>query len=266
MRRMQRYNCIVVFSPDSNNSQSLIWSLIIATSQRWNIQNGKTMKRAVIFDMYETLITHYQSPLYFGKQMAEDAGIPEDIFQSLWHSTEDERSVGKLTFELVLERILRVNHCYSEALLKRIVDKRIATKEECFRHLHSEIIPMLSALKEKGYLIGLISNCFSEEAEVIRRSELFSYFDAIFLSYEQGIQKPDEEIFKRCMDGLSVKAEECIYVGDGGSNELETSRKLGMKTIQAAWYLQEGTSQPSKRKHDFLQAENPLNIINVFLE
>jgi putative hydrolase of the HAD superfamily len=60
------------------------------------------------------------------------------------------------------------------------------------------------------------------------------------------------------MCSLSVKSEECMYVGDGGSEELETARKLGMKAIQAAWYLQEGTTQPAKRKHDFLQIENHL--------
>jgi putative hydrolase of the HAD superfamily len=212
--------------------------------------------------MFETLITHYDGPLYFGVQMAEDAGISEDKFQSLWRPTEHKRSVGKLTVEVVLEMILRENHCYSETLLKEIVDKRIESKEECFRHLHSEIIPMLSTLKNRGFLVGLISNCFSEEANVIRRSELFSYFDAVYLSYEQGIQKPDEEIFRRCMDGFSVKAEECIYAGDGGCNELETARKLGMKAVQATWYLKEGTTQPSKRKHDFFQIENPLDMVN----
>ncbi len=220
------------------------------------------MRRAVIFDMYETLITHYHSPLYFGAEMAEDAGIPTDIFQSLWRATESERSIGKVTLEAVLESILRENDCYSEILLKKIVEKRIATKEDCFNHLHSEIIPMLSALKNKGFLLGLISNCFSEEAAVIRRSELFPYFDAVYLSYEQGIQKPEEEIFQRCMDHLSVEAERCIYIGDGGSNELETARKLGMKAAQAVWYLKEGPSQPAKRMHDFFQIENPLELLN----
>lgn len=220
------------------------------------------MIRAVVFDMFETLITHYNSPQYFGVQMAEDAGIPEDKFQALWRPTELERTIGKLTLEEVLEIILRENHCYSESLLKKIVEKRIAAKEECFRHLHSEIIPMLSTLKKEGLLIGLISNCFSEEAYVIRRSKLFPYFEAVYLSYEQKIQKPEEEIFIRCMDSLSVKAEQCIYVGDGGSNELETARKLGMKAVQAAWYLKEGTTQPSKRKHDFIQMEKPLDVLN----
>ena len=41
------------------------------------------MIKAVIFDMYETLITLFDSPLYFGTQMAEDAGIPEEKFQKI---------------------------------------------------------------------------------------------------------------------------------------------------------------------------------------
>ena len=36
-----------------------------------------------------------------------------------------------------------------------------------------------------------------------------------------------------------------------------------MRTIQATWYLQEGISQPSKRKHDFLQVDKPFDIINI---
>jgi putative hydrolase of the HAD superfamily len=218
--------------------------------------------RAVIFDMFETLITHYRSPLYFGTQMAKDTGIPEDRFQALWHPTEYERTIGNLTLEKTLEIILKENHCYSETLLNKIVEKRITAKKECFQHLHSEIIPLLTTLKKRGFLIGLISNCFSEEAEVIRNSELLPYFDAIYLSYEQGVQKPEVEIFRRCMDGLSVKAAECLYVGDGGSEELETARKLGMVAVQAAWYLQEGTTQPSKRKHDFFQLEKPFDVLN----
>ena len=45
------------------------------------------MIRAVIFDMYETLITHYRCPLYFSSQMAADAGIPAVDFQLLWYAT-----------------------------------------------------------------------------------------------------------------------------------------------------------------------------------
>lgn len=212
------------------------------------------MIKAVIFDMYETLITHYRCPLYFSPQMASDAGIPLEKFQEIWKPTDGERSTGKLTFEETIERILKENHCYSEEIFQTIVTKRAATKEECFRHLHPEIIPLLETLKEKGILIGLISNCFSEEAKVIRKSVLFPYFDAPYLSYEQGVQKPDVTIFKRCMDELAVKPEECLYVGDGGSFELETAEKLGMHALQAVWYL-------PQEKREFVQLENPLDVL-----
>lgn len=219
------------------------------------------MIKAVIFDMYETLITHFSSPLYFGRQMAYDAGISEEKFQYIWSPSEEDRTIGKKTFEDVIEAILRENECYSMQLLNTIVEKRMDSKRECFNHLHAEIIPLLEMLKKKGLYIGLISNCFSEEVKAIRESKLYPYFDEVYLSFEQGIQKPDEEIFTRCMDGFDVKADECLYVGDGGSFELETASGLGMKAIQAVWYLKEGTTQPAKRKEGFLQAESPLEIL-----
>lgn len=221
------------------------------------------MIRAVIFDMYETLITHYESPLYFGWQMADDAGIPQDPFLAVWHQTDTDRTLGNQTFEEVLEQILRDNQCWSEEKFEMIVRKRIAVKEDLFQHLHPEIIPMLEALREKGILVGLISNCYSEEAKVIRESVLFPYFDAVYLSCEQGVCKPDSEIFRRCMDELQVKPEECIYVGDGGSRELETAAELGMRAVQAVWYFKEGTLHDVGRKPEFEAVKKPLDVMLI---
>lgn len=219
------------------------------------------MIKAVIFDMYETLITHYECPLYFSAEMAEDAGIPAEKFQELWRTTATDRTIGKMSFEEIIQRILQENNMYSEERFQAIVDRRIWTKEETFRHLHEEIIPMLEKLKEKGILLGLISNCFSEEAEVIKKSILYPYFNVSCLSYEEGLQKPDSAIFQRCMERLQVEAEECLYVGDGGSGELEAAQKLGMKAVQATWYLKAHPIQMSKRKEDFEQIESPVNLL-----
>lgn len=221
------------------------------------------MIKAVIFDMYETLITLFESPLYFGTQMAFDAGIAEEKFQKIWHAEEENRTIGKITLEELLERILRENNCFSEEKKNYILNKRIRSKEEAFEHLHIEIVPMLIELKEKGMLIGLISNCFSEEAMVIKKSILYPFFDVTCLSFDEGLQKPNPEIFERCIEKLDVRADECLYVGDGGSNELEAAQAIGMKTVQAVWYLKEGTKQPAKRKADFENIETPLDIINL---
>lgn len=221
------------------------------------------MIKAVIFDMYETLITLYDSPLYFGTQMALDAGIEEEKFQAIWRPSEESRTLGKVTVEALLESILRENNCFSAEKMNFIVNKRIHCKEEAFEHLHTEIIPMLRALKERGMLIGLISNCYSEEAMVIKNSTLYPFFDAVCLSSDEGMKKPDPAIFKSCLGKLKVRAAECLYVGDGGSSELEAAEALGMKAAQAVWYLKEGTNQPAQRKTGFAHIETPLGVIEM---
>lgn len=220
------------------------------------------MIRAVIFDMFETLISYHTCPVYFGTQMAEDAGIPVAEFLSKWRVTDYERSTGKRTVVEVLEQILKEFGCYSEELLQQLVEKRGATIDECLKSKDAEIIPMFQALKEQGVSIGLISNCYLEEATRIRKTELFPYFDAVFFSNEQGICKPEKEIYNRCIEALSVQPEECLYVGDGGSHELETAKELGMRAVQATWYLKEGTSQPVGRKLEFEEAKRPMDVVN----
>jgi len=219
------------------------------------------MIKAVIFDMFETLISYHTCPIYFGTQMAEDAGIPTVEFLEKWRATDYDRSTGIITVEEVLEQILKEFGCYSEELLQELVGKRCDTIEMCLEHMHSEIVPMLQALKTQGISIGLITNCYLEEAIRIRKSKLFPYFDAVCFSNEQGICKPDKEIYDRCMEALWVKSEECLYVGDGGSRELETAQELGMKAVQATWYLKEGTSQPVGRIWEFEEARRPMDVV-----
>ena len=59
---------------------------------------------------------------------------------------------------------------------------------------------------------------------------------------------------------LGVALNECIFVGDGGSNELERAHMVGMKAIQAKWYTNQ---HPNKRESmaGFLTAEDPLDIL-----
>ena len=120
------------------------------------------MIKAVIFDMYETLITLFDSPLYFGTQMAADAGIPEEKFQKIWRAEEKNRTIGKITLEELLEKVLRENNCFSEEKINYILKKRIHCKEEAFQHLHIEISVVYKigdiSLTHSGIFFWLNSN------------------------------------------------------------------------------------------------------------
>ena len=223
--------------------------------------------QAVIFDMYETLVTQFESPLYYGTQIAQDLGLSPEAFLPGWRATEEARATGKLTFEAVMETLLQKHGIFSPERLQKVADKRIAIQADCFQHLHPGILPMLSSLKAQGIKIGLITNCFSEEARLIRESELYPLFDAPCLSWEVGIRKPDPTIYHVCLEKLGIPAEHCLYVGDGGSRELETARSLGIHAVQATWYRKADFEHlQAAIRPDFPQINDPAELIRLVTE
>lgn len=217
-----------------------------------------TLEKAMEYDKQGKIDEWLQ---LFLRNDGREAGIEESQFRKIWDKTDDDRSIGKMTFEDAVKLILEENNCYSDELFHTMIQKRTISRDECFQHLHKEILPMLQALKSKGAKIGLISNCFSEEVVSIRKSILFPYFDAVCLSFEEEVMKPDERIYESCMNKLQVKADECLYVGDGGSKELETALKMGMSAAQAVWYIKDGINQPYVIKEGFSQLMSPMEVL-----
>lgn len=80
------------------------------------------------------------------------------------------------------------------------------------------------------------------------------------MSYEVHMKKPDSCIYAEAAKRLGVDLRECIFVGDGGSNELIGAKNVGMRAIQAKWYTKQ---HPKKRDsiNGFLVAEEPLDIM-----
>ena len=83
------------------------------------------MVKAVIFDMFETLVTLFTGKTYFGENIAEDVGVDPKVFRKEWHSIEDERSTGKYTIKEGLEVVLKRLGVYSEELVELAARKRI---------------------------------------------------------------------------------------------------------------------------------------------
>lgn len=215
--------------------------------------------KAVIFDMYETLITQYRSPVYFTGNIARDAGIEEQLFRSYWTKTEDDRTLGRLSLKEVVGDIMDKEGVYSLEKIETIYNRRKISKANQFLKLHSGIVPMVEELKNMGIKIGLISNCYLEEAEVIMDSSLYKYFDTAILSCKVQMQKPDNEIYQLCLKNLGLRPEECLYVGDGGCGELYGAKTIGMKVLQAMWYLNEWNEDG--RQSEFKEAVLPKDVV-----
>ena len=56
-------------------------------------------------------------------------------------------------------------------------------------------------------------------------------FDTVIFSYVTGYVKPEPEIYQIALDSLGVTAEESIFVGDGGSDEIRGAKEVGFTTV-----------------------------------
>lgn len=222
------------------------------------------MIKAVIFDMFETLVSLFNGRTYFSENIAEDLGVTTDEFRAAWHANETDRTIGLKTMEEGITATLQAIGKYSPEAVQQIAGKRLAALGDTFSMIPSESIRLLNSLHERGVKTGLVSNCFSDEAELIKASPLYPLFDAVKLSYEQGIKKPDPQIYYRIMAELDVEPEECLYVGDGGSNELAVAKEIGMKPVQALWFrpLMFEPHIPSPVYDEYPHAEVQADVLN----
>lgn len=86
---------------------------------------------------------------------------------------------------------------------------------------------VLKSIFNMGYTIALISNTMSETLipERLQKLEIKRYFSSIVLSVSAGIRKPRPEIFYMALNETGLKPQECIYVGDTLSRDVEGSKR-----------------------------------------
>ena len=88
-------------------------------------------------------------------------------------------------------------------------------------------VETISTLKESGYRVGLISNCTEEVSRLWRSTPFAPLVDTAVLSFDAGLAKPDPRIYELAVRGLGVRADRCLYVGDGSDGELSGAAKAG---------------------------------------
>ena len=193
--------------------------------------------RAVIFDLFETLITEWGHKKYTKNAMCSDLGVERESFDVYWKEKGSDRYLGNISFEdSLFYACEKCGKQVEKETIAQVIDERIRTKAECFDNINPEVFRLLRQLREMGFKTAIISNCSSEEVKVLKESELYKYFDEVVLSYEVHMKKPDICIYEETLKRLNMAADECLFVGDGGSDELVGARNAGMKAIQAKWY------------------------------
>ena len=139
---------------------------------------------------------------------------------------------GDITTEELLETILP--ECRPGTTREQLIE----AWNHCLVSIPRERLETVRRWREKGHRTYMLSNtndlhwryistrCFGGEG-----LGLEDCFDGVFLSHEMRLAKPDAEIYRRMLETLGVRAEDCWFVDDAQVN-VEAARKEG---LQAEW-------------------------------
>lgn len=188
--------------------------------------------KAVFFDLFHTL-SSFKSDGTEGRNTSEMLGVPEGVWDALLFDSSDERLRGSETDEYDIIRMLA--HSYdpliSEETIREAADLRAERFALGLRSVKAERLEVLAELKRRGKRIGLISNADAVEVSGWSESPLAQFFDSVVFSFAVGSVKPEPEIYRIALDSLGVSADQSIFVGDGGSEELRGAKELGFTTV-----------------------------------
>ena len=190
--------------------------------------------RAVLFDYFGTLTTAVQrGPAH--RRIARMLNCDPDAWVALLDRTFYLRAAGQLGEPVETLRLLagmlgaRPRH---DALYMAFAARITAVAQD--GPLRPEAVPVLRAIRARGLRTAVVSDCWYELPRVLPSLPVYPLLDARVYSVAVGCCKPDPKIYLAACAELGVAPEECLYVGDGGSNELTGAADLGMTAVRLA--------------------------------
>ena len=85
-------------------------------------------------------------------------------------------------------------------------------------------------LKDEGYKLGILTNNVREFTDYWHATIPIELFDVIVDSCEEGIRKPDPEIYLRAAERLFVEPKACVFLDDSPVN-CDAAAAVGMQTV-----------------------------------
>lgn len=206
------------------------------------------MLKAIIFDFDGTVADTFDTIVGISNRLALEFGYkqaaPEEIDQIKSLSSRDiilRSGVSIFKLPLILRRL----------------------KHELNNEIH-RLIPLpgireaLGELKEKGYILGIITSNDRENVMLfLQKNQLQELFDFI---YSGASIFGKSRVINRFLNQAQIKPKEVIYVGDE-TRDIEAAKKSNIKMIAVSWGFNSETVL-ALHKPDFL-LHQPNELIQV---
>ena len=205
--------------------------------------------RAVIFDVGNTLLCEHEN-----WQEIERKGVTRlvETLRSLGVELEENSfadiilNIRQTNFDRARksEKEITAYESLQEALkaadVKEVTTEILHRGVEAYYHPLEEIstitpgaAEILRRLSYEGYKLGITSNA-SYSLSVRRMLEqhgVLHWFQAVLISADVEVRKPDAKIFRMTLEALDVEPEDAIYIGDLPEIDVAGAQSVGIRSI-----------------------------------
>ncbi|NLV93789.1 MAG: HAD family phosphatase [Candidatus Riflebacteria bacterium] len=178
----------------------------------------------VIFDFGNVLVAWEPRHLYrkYFKTEAEVDYFLRNICTEEWNTDLDR---GEPFEKLIQERIAKFPEF--EEPIRFFKDRW----EEMIYCAKDETVEFIFELKAGGYRLYGLSNWSAETFPIaLKKYQFFELFDGIVISGQEGVVKPNAEIYRILLDRYGLKAGESVFIDDKEIN-VKAGEALGIKGI-----------------------------------
>ena len=209
--------------------------------------------KAIIFDLFGTLVDDFGSSVgQMHHEMAAALAVPYEQFMQLWGQTAKMRIIG--AFETVEASIKYVCDTMKVSPPAEQLEKAVEIRMKYIRQAlrpRPDAISTVSELKNKGYKIGLLSNCSIEIPILWQATAFADLFDTTIFSSRERLKKPDARIYNLACARLDVMPASCLYIADGEDHELKAAASVGLHPVLIRTSSQKNRSELHQEARDW---------------
>lgn len=222
--------------------------------------------RAIFFDAGGTLFRPFPSVGHYYSEVAGRYGCKvgeqevEALFRRVWSEHDKiggmhgqcSEKIEKEFWRRIVTEVFKGAGNFSDfdAFFTELHD--LFARPEVWR-FYPESEEVLQRLKEKGYILCLVSNWDSRLVKLCEGLGLNRFIDHYVISAVFGVAKPDPRIFQEALRKTGVKAEEAVHVGDSLEDDIHGALRA---EIRAIWLDRSG-------RHESLAGDGPRELIVI---
>jgi putative hydrolase of the HAD superfamily len=189
---------------------------------------------AIVFDLFHTIV----DPEDFrpkdhrrAEQVVKLLRVDAAKFSSYWSKTLSTRNTSRSVtpIHLVEQFLAKEGLTRDREVLAKIDYELGRFQDMALLNPRPDVVSALRSLRDQGLKLGLLSNCDSREARQWPNSPIAPLFHSACFSYDIGVVKPDARAYETVLERLGEIGKRSVYVGDGGSNELQGAKAAGIK-------------------------------------